>query len=54
MTSATNDVKIRVSCDLMISAHPLDVIPSARSSYYCNNVYMYEGLDGGCLVFSNQ
>ena len=24
----------------MISAHPLDVIPSARSSYYCNNVYM--------------
>ena len=28
-----------VVCDQMISAHPRDVIPSARSSSYCNNIY---------------
>ena len=31
---------LRVSCDPMISAHPLDVILSARSSYCCYNVYV--------------
>ena len=31
---------LRVSCDPTTSAHPLDLIPSARSSYYSNNVYV--------------
>ena len=29
-----------ISSDPMISARPRDVIPSARSSYYCNNVFI--------------
>ena len=35
-----NITVVRVSCDPMISALPFDVIPSTRSSYYCNNVYV--------------
>ena len=31
---------LHVLCDPMISAHPLCMILSARSSYYCNNVYI--------------
>ena len=36
---------LRISCDPMISAHTLDVIPFARSSYCCNNVYVSISFD---------
>ena len=29
-----------VSCDPMIRNHPLNVIQSARSRFYCHNVYL--------------
>ena len=32
--------KQSVECDLMISAHSLDMIQYARSSYYCNDVFI--------------
>ena len=31
-----------VSCDRMILANPLDMIQYARSSYYYNNMYVFE------------
>ena len=36
----------------MISAHSIDVIPSARSSYYCNNVYLYNKKDFCVLLLT--